>query len=242
MANHWTVDPRPFRIRAEIVGRWSHLEPHAVRALALTVARMIHFRRSGYTKVSPEGPISAISRTLPEWCEMARLALDMANEAAPLDDVGEYAPSAHGPANTRVHRTREEMVDLIRRKAAELGRVPTVPEIDADPNMPVQSSYIWHFGNMANAVRAAGLEPRPEGSRPTWSNQECLERLIEGCRRIGGVPSMAEWDRRKQDDDPVAGTYQLRFGSWSKALRAAGLPPRPRGLRKPLPLPAGRSA
>lgn len=30
---------------------------------------------------------------------------------------------------------------------------------------------------------------------------------------------------------PLSATYRLRFGSWNKALCAAGLPGRPRGTR-----------
>ena len=59
----------------------------------------------------------------------------------------------------KAHRSREEGVRLLQKKAAELGRSPKSTDVDIDMDMPPSSSYIKIYGRWNNALKAAGLEP-----------------------------------------------------------------------------------
>ena len=110
------------------------------------------------------------------------------------------------------------------------------------------------FGSFNTAVAAAGLAVRPAPSRvrPNLSGPSAItDAMIEWTRRYGDVPTMADWDpararRLGQDwriaryhtgDWPSARSVAVHFGSFAKALTAAGLVPRERSSHN-----AGRRA
>lgn len=53
--------------------------------------------------------------------------------------------------------TDKELLDLLRELGEKKGRMPTVADVRADPNMPSVSTYMAHFGGIfANALIRAG--------------------------------------------------------------------------------------
>src|SRR5215217_388883 len=107
----------------------------------------------------------------------------------------------------------------------------------------------WRFGSFNAAVRAAGLRPRqaPLRLRPNLTGPEAiLEAIVEWTRRYGDVPAMADWDpvrarvldqewripRYQNGDWPSARSVAHHFGSFTAAVSAAGLVPRPRACSR----------
>jgi hypothetical protein len=67
-------------------------------------------------------------------------------------------------------------------------------------------------------------------SRRLYSDAHMLGGLQVEALRLGRGPSAAEWDAAGRK--PGSSNFTLRFGSWTKAILAAGLTPHGRGRRK----------
>jgi hypothetical protein len=76
----------------------------------------------------------------------------------------------------------------------------------------------WH------GIRGRGV------TRRLYSDAHMLGGLQVEALRLGRGPSAAEWDAAGRK--PGSSNFTLRFGSWTKAIRAAGLTPHGRGRRK----------
>ncbi len=59
----------------------------------------------------------------------------------------------------RVTRTDKELLDALRKLAAELGRTPLSKEMLVQRGLPSPGAYQKHFGSWNAALEAAGLEP-----------------------------------------------------------------------------------
>ncbi|HEX5582719.1 homing endonuclease associated repeat-containing protein, partial [Gaiella sp.] len=86
--------------------------------------------------------------------------------------------------------SREELVGQLRELGEELGRVPTVRDIEERRGRIASKSLIWHtFGSLAAALREAGFDV-PIG-------EERLERAVADgaalARELGRLPKMADW-------------------------------------------------
>lgn len=105
------------------------------------------------------------------------------------------------------------------------------------------------FGTLSAAVRVAGFSPRPAPTRlrpKLRSDVEILQAIREWTTRYGEPPTMADWEpsrarraghrwrieRYQRGDWPSARSVRNHFGSFSDAIRQAGLVPRPRGQRQ----------
>lgn len=105
------------------------------------------------------------------------------------------------------------------------------------------------FKTFNAAIEAAGLRPRraPSRLRPNFEDPRViLDALVEWTRRYGDVPTMADWDptrARRLDQDwriarynlgdwPSARSVANHFGSFSRAIKEAGLLPRPRSSHR----------
>lgn len=74
-----------------------------------------------------------------------------------------------------------------------------------------------HFGTWRAAVRAAGLQP----TNRRWSHELVIGEIVDRFNR--GLPLTSVVF---QEDSPLAGAAVRYFGSWRKALVAAGLDPK----------------
>lgn len=63
----------------------------------------------------------------------------------------------------RYNLTKDKMLNLIREKAANLGRTPTKREVIEDKNIPDPNVYVYLFGSWKNAIISAGLTPNSAG-------------------------------------------------------------------------------
>ena len=102
------------------------------------------------------------------------------------------------------------------------------------------------FGNMSKALFAAGVRPRRGPTRArshVLSDDEILGAIREWTRIYKEPPAIADWspararsagqlwrlDRYYAGNWPSTNTVVRRFGTFSEAVRRAGLEPRPRG-------------
>lgn len=75
-----------------------------------------------------------------------------------------------------------------------------------------------------NCINPTHAQCSPRSSR-RFSDQHMLGKLQVVALRLGHAPSTVEW--RRGGHEPTDSVYYLRFGSWTAALQAAGLTPRP---------------
>jgi len=114
--------------------------------------------------------------------------------------------------------TREELLGLLRALGDELGRTPTVRDIEARKGAMPSKSLVWHtFGSLTNALREAGFDV-PVG-------EERLERAVEQgtalARRLGRLPKMADWAAARRAEPGLLTEWQVyrmvdvRPGGWA---------------------------
>ena len=114
--------------------------------------------------------------------------------------------------------SREELLAQLRELGEELGRAPTVRDIEARRSQMASKSLIWHtFGSLAAALKEAGFDV-PVG-------EERLERAIADgavlARRLGRLPKMADWKDARARDATLLSEWQVyrmvdvQPGAWS---------------------------
>ena len=114
--------------------------------------------------------------------------------------------------------SREELVAQLRELGEELGRTPTVRDIEERRGRMASKSLIWHtFGSLAAALKEAGFDV-PVG-------EERLERAIADgallARELGHLPKMAEWKEARARDATLLSEWQVyrlvdvNPGAWS---------------------------
>src|SRR5262245_11806708 len=118
----------------------------------------------------------------------------------------------------RRYISRDELVAQLRELGEELGRTPTVRDIEARRGRMASKSLIWHtFGSLSAALKEAGFDV-PVG-------EERLERAIAGgaalARELGHLPKMAEWKEARARDATLLSEWQVyrmvdvQPGAWS---------------------------
>jgi HNH endonuclease len=118
----------------------------------------------------------------------------------------------------RRYISREELVAQLRELGEELGRTPTVRDIEARRGRMASKSLIWHtFGSLSAALKEAGFDV-PVG-------EERLERAIADgaalARELGHLPKMAEWKAARARDETLLSEWQVyrmvdvQPGAWS---------------------------
>ncbi len=118
----------------------------------------------------------------------------------------------------RRYISRDELLAQLRELGEELGRTPTVRDLEDRRASMASKSLIWHtFGSLAAALKEAGFDV-PVG-------EERLERAIADgavlARELGRLPKMADWkDARKRDATLLSEWQVYRMvdvqpGAWS---------------------------
>ena len=116
--------------------------------------------------------------------------------------------------------TDRQLIENLQNIAEELGRTPTASDLLGREG-PSNRAYSHRFGSWNDALEVAGLT---ENDTRKWyvTDEQLLKPLRELAKKLGHTPSLRELKNCK--DMPSEPTYSRRFGSWSKALEAAGLP------------------
>jgi hypothetical protein len=105
---------------------------------------------------------------------------------------------------------RKGVLEAIRRAASKLGRPPSWSELRRLTGVP-ESRVRAYFPTIAEAVRAAGLEPNRAGLR--IRDEALLEDFARVAASLGRPPSRSEYMREGKYS---AGAFYSRFGSWKK--------------------------
>lgn len=116
--------------------------------------------------------------------------------------------------------TKECLAEKIKQRAHELGRPPKNTEM----TNPSGRTYIRAFGTWNEALRAAGYQP--DYPRDGFDHKKLIEQLKEEAGRLGRTPLASEMA------NPCGNLYMREFGTWDKALEAAGLKPERSTRRK----------
>lgn len=117
--------------------------------------------------------------------------------------------------------SNEDLIKNLQELFIFLGRVPQKSDLIVGNNSKFgSSSYSRAFGNFANALIAAGLKPNQIRG---LSKQEVLDDLKKTYELLGHTPQHIEYQTISNIgySFPAIRTY---FGSWTKALIAAGIP------------------
>lgn len=105
--------------------------------------------------------------------------------------------------------TKEELLEQIREKTKELGKVPACRYFEH------KNAFISQFGSYGNAVIQAGFTPR----NITRTDEELLESIRILSEKICDTPTVRNYYSEYGSETVIT----KRFGSWNKALVLAGL-------------------
>ncbi|WP_395894883.1 homing endonuclease associated repeat-containing protein (plasmid) [Bacillus safensis subsp. safensis] len=108
--------------------------------------------------------------------------------------------------------TETELIELLVKKAAELGRSPSSKE------MPQRLAILRCFGSHNKALEIAGLSPH-ESYYQKYTKDELIRILQNKAEELGRSPKFKEVPQRQ--------SIVNHFGSFNNALRTAGLTPYP---------------
>lgn len=112
--------------------------------------------------------------------------------------------------------TDEELLEDIRRSASAIGRdTITIAEYEKMGKVH-QSTIQRRFGSWTKALKLAGLQP--SRSKIGISDEELFENIKLMWINLGRQPRYSEV--KSPNSQFSAGTYEKRFGTWSKALKA----------------------
>lgn len=150
--------------------------------------------------------------------------------------------------------TVELVTAAIQARASELGHPPT------SDHMPGGMVFACHrlFGGWASAVEAAGFEkptratsyakkrdPKPPANPPgrprKITAQDCIDALQAAASELGHPPAQNWWKREHRAPSKTI-LFRELGGSWSEALKAAGLTPAPETPSPTAVAPAARVA
>jgi len=119
--------------------------------------------------------------------------------------------------------TTQELLDEIHRLNAELDKLPSYQDMNAEGEYSIWA-YVRQFESWNAAIEAAGYDPRP--ARDAYTRSELIaeiKRVAEQCGRKPTTNDMTEYGAVSQS------TYLNTFESWNAALEAAGFEPRTNG-------------
>lgn len=108
------------------------------------------------------------------------------------------------------------MLEGIREAGKKIGRAPSWSELRRISGIP-ESRVRVYFGSLAEAVRAAGLQPGRAGLK--IATEDLLEDFAQVAAKLGRSPSRNEYVREGKYS---AGAFYARFGSWPGVKQAIG--------------------
>jgi hypothetical protein len=125
--------------------------------------------------------------------------------------------------------TSEQVIAAIRAHVARHGQPPLAQDwrhSTSEPGAahPTQETVRRLFGSFSDAVVAAGFEPR---NKQKWTRGQAINAIRDYVAEHGPVPSSHVWQECSYEPGsrPSAATIIRLFGSWKRAVIAAGLVP-----------------
>ncbi|MGD0591071.1 MAG: hypothetical protein ABSA44_09770 [Bacteroidota bacterium] len=122
-------------------------------------------------------------------------------------------------------RSKKNIIEAIINFHSKHGIPPKGKDFNSDNDLPGTSTVIEYFGTMNEAILAAGFIPesskRQNGFK--YSDEEMIRSVRSIAIKIGHLPTITEWDKRRDAYMPTRLTYKLRFKKWHIVLRKTGL-------------------
>ncbi len=120
--------------------------------------------------------------------------------------------------------TDEQLLDLLRDCARELGRTPGATAFNAWRGYHAAQLLARRFGSWGKACELAGLQPRAKPHDRIGNRRFTDEAVRSAYLRIraitGHPPTMGEWDKLVRRGEPGGQTIRLRYRSWMPFLAA----------------------
>lgn len=113
--------------------------------------------------------------------------------------------------------SNQEILQIIRDKAKELGRTPTRREVG------MWNTIYNRFGSWNNALVEAGLIPKVLRG---LSKQEIIEIVKKWAKEHNKTPSISDWNKAKKNGEylPEVRAMQRKLGmTWNQIIQLAGL-------------------
>lgn len=108
-------------------------------------------------------------------------------------------------------KSNDEILKLLRRKADELGRRPTLGDIQADSELR-NGLFRKRFGSLNKAIDLALELPTALVQRPRKEKDELLLAMHNVVKKLGYMPSRIQVDNHPDLED--SSVYESIFGSW----------------------------
>ena len=136
-----------------------------------------------------------------------------------FDSWGQALERAGLTEESRDHITDRKLLDELKRLAEELGRPPTIAEMDSEGAYSV-STYYRRFESWLDAREAAGLIGTEIHPSSHVSDSDLLAEIRHLATDLDRIPTTTDMDRHGEFG---LRTYYTRFDGWNSALEAAGV-------------------
>jgi len=113
--------------------------------------------------------------------------------------------------------SNKELLDNLKYLHDLFGRAPRQSELEFGKYG--RAAYSRAFGSFSNALKKIGLTAKIQCG---LTNEQLIDDLIRIYNEIGRTPSFEEFDKLSKTVSNV--TMANRFGTWNKAVSAAGIP------------------
>lgn len=127
-----------------------------------------------------------------------------------------------GKRGRKPQYSEEGLLEMLRHIAERLGRAPTSSELALMDNVPSAATYANRFGSWTVALERAGIKGKQvRRGRKRYTDKDLLSRLKDAADQLGRTPRIKDIVGMEGFPSPL--TYRNRFGSWTAALKKAGL-------------------
>ena len=117
--------------------------------------------------------------------------------------------------------TDDEIIEAIQLFVKEHGKVPLMTDfLKSDGKYPSHTTVIKQFDSWNKAIEAAGFSP----NQKIWTKDTSIKAIRLFVEEHGRVPVRRDF-RKSGGKFPSFTTVQKQFGSWNKAIEAAGFSP-----------------
>ena len=115
---------------------------------------------------------------------------------------------------------KSEMISILIDCSIKLGKAPKTRDLVKVQGAPQYLAYVKHFGSWENALKEANIVPYPD---ILWPPELIIEKILEFNKLNNRIPQAVDFSANIYY--PNYSTVQEKFGSWNKAIEAAGLQP-----------------
>ncbi len=117
----------------------------------------------------------------------------------------------------RPNFSRDDLLQQLQSLGAQLGRAPGSSDL-AIEGMAPYTTFKRQFGTFQEALKQAGF-----GQKLPYSKEHLIGQLHDLTRKLGRVPMMSDvYAASKQGESASCATFAKHFGTFRKALEAAG--------------------